>query len=93
MVAAQHVADAGSGFLELLVGGKAVLVQRVEYAAVDRLESVAHVRQGAADDDRHGVVDVAVLHFADQLGFRYYLIRKQDVLRLIVSFMCHLFSP
>ena len=45
------------------VGAISVVVHRVEHAAVHRLESVADIRQSATDDDAHGVVDVAVLHF------------------------------
>ena len=41
---------------------EAEVVHGDEDAALRRLEAVAHVGQGAADDDRHGVVEVAVLH-------------------------------
>jgi len=35
----------------------------VEDAAVYRLEPVPHVRQGAGDDDAHGVIEVRAFHF------------------------------
>ena len=37
----------------------------VEDAAVDRLQAVAHVGQRAADDHRHGIIEVAGLHLLD----------------------------
>ena len=41
---------------------EADLVHRVEDAAVDGLEAVAHVGQRAADDDGHRVVEVRRAH-------------------------------
>ena len=38
------------------------VVHAPEDAAVHRLEAVAHVGQGAGDDDRHGVVEEGALH-------------------------------
>src|SRR3546814_8918939 len=32
-----------------------------------RLQTVSYVRQGAADDDRHGVVEIARLHLVDDV--------------------------
>ena len=48
--------------LVLLVVFQAHLVHRVEDAAVDRLEAVAHVGQRAPDDDRHRVVEIRPAH-------------------------------
>ena len=53
----QHVADRRDRFSVRLVGGEVCLIHGVEYAAVDGLQSVAHVRQGAADDNAHRVVE------------------------------------
>ena len=46
----------------LLVELEAHLLHAVEDAAVDGLEAVADVGQGAADDDRHGVVEIRAAH-------------------------------
>src|SRR5690606_13683855 len=43
-------------------GAVAVVVHRVQDAAVDGLEAVAHFRQRSTHDDGHRVVDVAGLH-------------------------------
>ena len=57
------------------------------------LEAVAHVRQRAADNDRHGILHVAGFHFMHQLRGHDRLIRESDVLRLVVLFMmCQGFS-
>ena len=65
------------------------LVHRVENAPVHGLQAVAYVGQGAADNDAHGVIDIAALHLADEFGFGDDLIRKENVFRFIVSLMCH----
>ncbi len=46
----------------LLVELEAHLLHAVEDAAVDGLEAVTNVGEGAADDDRHGVVEVRPAH-------------------------------
>jgi len=46
----------------LLVELEAHLLHAVEDAAVDGLEAVADVGQGSANDDRHGVVEIAAAH-------------------------------
>ena len=76
MIVTQHVTDAGGGLFEGFVRGQSGFKHRVEDAAVHRLQTVAHVRQRASDDDAHGVVDVAALHFSNQFGFRNNLIWK-----------------
>ena len=43
------------------VGPEAEVVHRHQDAPLRRLEAVAHVGQGPADDDAHGVGEVAVL--------------------------------
>ena len=63
-----------------LRGGEAQLVHAEENAAVDGLEAVAHVGQGAPDDHAHGVIEVRLLHL------RFDIDRSQDlVLIWIVS--------
>ena len=43
-------------------GAKAHLLHGVENAAMHRLQSVADVGQGAADDHRQGIVEIRPLH-------------------------------
>src|SRR5579872_6686680 len=62
MVLAQDVADDAGAFSGGAVGLEAHLLHGVENAAVDRLESVADIGQGAADDDRHGIVEIRLAH-------------------------------
>ena len=66
MIMTQHVADTGGGFFKGFIRGQAGLIHRVQNAAMYRLEPVAHVRQSTADNDAHGIVDIAALHLADQ---------------------------
>ncbi len=58
MVLAHDVADDGGALAIGGRGGEAHLAHRVEDAAVHGLQAVADVRQRAADDDAHGVVEV-----------------------------------
>ena len=44
------------------LGEDAALVHRVQDAAMDGLQAVAHVRQGARDDDAHRVLDERLAH-------------------------------
>jgi hypothetical protein len=53
----EAVAHDAGGLSVGLVGRHAQFHHRVEDAAVDGLQAVAHVRQRAADDDRHRVAD------------------------------------
>ena len=62
VVALHDLADDAGGLAERAVGLEALLVHRVEHAAVDGFEAVAGVGQGAADDHRHRVVEVGGLH-------------------------------
>ncbi len=62
MVVAHDVADDLGGLGVLLVELQAHLRHAVEDAAMDGLEAVADVGQGATDDDRHGVVEITAPH-------------------------------
>ena len=72
VVLADHVADDAG---RLLVGPVPVvieLVHRVQHAPVHRLQAVARIRQRAAHDHAHGVIEVAAPHFlfeTDGQGF------------------------
>ena len=62
MVVAHDVADDLGGLGEFLVELQAHLLHAIEDAAMDGLEAVADVGQGAANDDRHGVVEITAAH-------------------------------
>ena len=50
------------------------LAHAVKNSSVYRLQAVAHVRQGTADDDAHRVVDIGLLHFVMNLMLKHLLI-------------------
>ena len=62
VIVTHDVADDLGGLGVLLVELEAHLLHAVENAAVDGLEAVTNVGQGAADDHRHGVVEVRPAH-------------------------------
>ena len=62
VVLAHDVADRAGGLAVGLVVGVAGLVHGVEDAPVHRLQTVAQVRDRAADDHAHGVVEIGGLH-------------------------------
>ena len=62
-----HVADHAGALVEGSVRAVAAIVHRVDHAAVHGLEAVTHIRQGAADNNRHCVVQVGTLHFGLQV--------------------------
>ena len=62
MVFAHHVADDAGALARGTIGLKAHLLHGVENAAVHGLEPVADIGQGAADDDRHGIVEIRLAH-------------------------------
>ncbi len=67
VVLTHDLADDAGALGEAAVGTVAAVVHRVEHATVHRLEAVADVGQGAADDDAHRVVEVGPLHLDLQL--------------------------
>ena len=62
VIFAHHVADDARRFDVFLVGRVALLVHRMENAAVHGLQAVAHVGQRARHDHAHGVIEIAALH-------------------------------
>ncbi len=62
VVLAHHLADDAGGLAVRLVVGEAALVHGIQDAAVHGLQPVPRVRQRAADDHRHGVVEVGAAH-------------------------------
>ena len=61
------VADHAGALVEGAVRAVAAVVHRVDHAAVHGLEAVTHIRQGAANNNRHCVVQVGTLHFGLQV--------------------------
>ena len=64
----QHLADDAGTLVEGAVVQQAFAQHRVEDAALDRLEAVAGIRQGARDDDGHRILDVGRLHDLGDVG-------------------------
>ena len=62
VIFAHHVADHARRFDVFLVGRVALLVHRIEDAAVHRLQAVAHVRQRPRHYHAHGVIEIRALH-------------------------------
>ncbi len=62
MVLAHHIADDSGALARGPVGIQAHLLHGVQNAAVYRLQSVTHIGQSAADDHRHRIVEIRLLH-------------------------------
>ena len=93
VIPAQHIAHAGGGFLEGLVAGQVILVHGVEDTPVHGLQAVPHVRQGAAHDNGHGVLDIGLLHLRDQRGLHDMLVGEADLRRVVLGLFAHRFQP
>ena len=62
MVLTQHVTDRVSALTELSLRVQSVSVHGVQDTSVDRFESVSDIRQRTAGNDRHGVIQIRILH-------------------------------
>ena len=60
---AHRVRDGSGGLDVAALGAIAVVVHRVDDAAVDGFHAVANLGESTSNDDAHGVIDVARLHF------------------------------
>ena len=56
VVRAQHCTDGIGRFAVCMAGVVAALMHGVQNAAVDGLQAVPHIGQGAGHDDRHGII-------------------------------------
>ncbi len=63
VILAHHLADDARRLDVLLVPVEPEFVHREEDAAVHGLQAVAHVWEGAGDDDAHRVVEIRAFHF------------------------------
>ena len=88
MVFTQYVTDAGCGLFERLVGSQAAFQHGVQDAAVNRLQAVTNVRKRTADDDAHGVFDIGLLHFVDQIALGNMLVGEENIFGFITAIMC-----
>ena len=71
VVLAEHFAHDTCTLLVRIAMEIAQFAHAIEDTAVNGLESVSYVRQGASHNDRHRVVDVALLHFLLDVNFDY----------------------
>src|SRR6185437_1590539 len=72
VVFADHVTDHARGFLVRLVPGVAQFVHREQYAAMHRLQAIAHVRKRAAHDHAHCVIEIALAHLVFDVDANYF---------------------
>ena len=93
MVVAQDIANAGSRFFKRFIRCQTAFIHRIKDSAVHGLQAVTHIRKSTGYNNRHCIVDIALLHFADQIRGCNDLIWKSNIFRLVISFMCHKGSP
>ncbi|MBA7674321.1 hypothetical protein ES703_82531 [subsurface metagenome] len=65
VILAQNITNDTGAFLFGPVVSHSQLRHAIEHPAMNRLKTVAHVRQRPADDHRHGVVEI-------RLGYLFY---------------------
>ena len=61
VIVTHDLTDDGRRFSELGRVSQALLVHRVQDSTLNRLQPVAHIREGSAGDDRQAVVQVSLL--------------------------------
>ena len=79
MVFTHHLADGVGCFLMGLVRGIAHDIHSVQYAAMDGLESVAHIRKGTRNDNGHRIVDVGRFHFVLDVNLNNAVFVEHDI--------------
>ena len=77
--------DDARGFHIFSIPVKSTLVHRVEDTPMNRLQTIAHIRQRPADDYAHGVVEIGALHFLHD-GDRLYAWRTRGRINWSVIF-------
>ena len=68
MVVRQHIPDNVGGFFVRTIRRHIGFIHRIEDAAMDRLETVAHIRQRTAGDDAHRIINEGFLHLIDNVA-------------------------
>ena len=82
MIFTQHFTDDTRTFaVRLVVGEVEVVGHRIENAAVDRLQPIAHIGQGARDDHAHRIVKISGLHLVDN-------VRRADTANIEIGRKC-----
>ena len=81
VILTEHVSDDFGTLIGLAGCIQMQFVHGVQNAAVNRLKTIAHIRQCAADYNRHGVIDVCFFDFlVNRLNYqrtafrRFYLV-------------------
>ena len=69
VVFAEHLANDTGRLAVGAVEADAHIVHGIQDAALDGFETVACIRQGACDNDAHGIVEVCLLHLAVDVNF------------------------
>ena len=67
VVLTEDFADDARRLLVWLARTHARFLHRIEDAAMHRLQTVTHIRQGAGDDDTHRIVDIGILHLTCEI--------------------------
>ena len=68
VVLADNFADRPRTLLMRAVGEDTTLVHRIEDAAVNRLQTIANVRQSTSGNDRHRIFDEGLTHLVAKLA-------------------------
>ena len=74
MILAQHISDHGGRFLVWAVREQTSFGHGIENTSLYRFEAIARIRQGAADNDTHRVVEITSLYFVFDIDVRYSLL-------------------
>ncbi len=62
MVLTHNITHYPGRFLVGLITGHALFLHTEQDTTVYRLQAVAHIRQGPANDNAHGIIEIRVLH-------------------------------
>ena len=85
MIFAHGFAGDAGGFVVAALRRKVLFAHGEEDAPMDGLQPVAHIRQGAAHDHAHGVIEVASLHLVGD-GDRADVALPASMRRVVVVF-------
>ena len=84
VIFSEHVSDNRCTFTKFCGCTKSFPPHGIQNASMYWLHAVAHVRQSAVDDDRHGIIQKGRLHFFDER----YLCGSDDGRGLFILFWC-----
>ena len=69
VILTEHLTNDTGTFLVRFVACVSNAHHTVEYSAMDRFETVAHIREGTSHNHRHRIVDVGRLHLLLDVDF------------------------